>query len=369
MFCAGCGYRLFDTEASCPRCGWVRPLDNDGTELLKNSPQNVGASPAYGHYSQPQRYNNADRFAPDGYLGGAPEPPKHKNRANRALIISVSVVCAVVLIVSGLLIFMLFYHNSEDYKTGKAVEKITAGEYDEGLGYIRGLNTPKANAIRDFTRVLQDRQLFDEAFDPNTLQNDDDAVQEAQKRLTESFSSFKASDKLPDKLKSLYDTYSGRVSAMNGALDESQAQNISDAQHCVLAYKRRKEGTSFTVGSFKDVLNISEPAVKALGAMINSDEYRQMKQGCPCRAVRTMDELFQITSAQVERDKYVLNNELKGKESDASMKISNTYDYYNASVGTGLKSVTDESDLIENARKLYTALRYAWTAYCFEIKE
>lgn len=366
MFCQKCGYRLFDTEERCPRCGWIRPLNNNGEAPPQNRPRNKYNSSVPNYDNQPREYYSDDKLIPAAYRRGASNPPKQKNRANRALIVTVAVVCTVVLIVSGLLIFMLFYHNSDDYKTGQAIEKIAAGEYKEGLGYIRGVKTSQADVIRDFTQVLQERQKFSEAFNPDSLQ-DDDAVKAAYNRLNDSFLSFKTADKLPDELKSLYEKYSGRVAVMNTVLIDSRAQNISDAQQCVLAYKRRKEGANFTKGNIEDVINVSEPAVKALETMINSAEYQQMKQGCPCQAVRTMDELFQITSAQVAQDKHVLSNDLKGKAPDASLKISNTYDFYNANVGTGLMSVTGESDLTENAQKLFMALRYAWTAYCFEI--
>ena len=89
---------------------------------------------------------------------------------------------------------------------------------------------------------------------------------------------------------------------------------------------------------------------------------------CGAQAVKTMNEFYQITSAQVNQDAFDLENYKKSQRSDATLKLSDTVSFYDAAVGTGLKSLTSNADAEANAKALCEALKIAWTDFSFTVK-
>ncbi len=425
MFCGKCGMKLNDNDPRCPRCGWAVPsdakkpaakshyfdnrtriadddmtktADADQTIFIDEIPQepvrhvrSQWEAPVNFDYEEPQRqsfsqeeyypaavpnYNNQpqdiyaqDELIPEAYRTPSPSVPQKKKSGNKALVVTIIIASTVILAAVGLFVFQLIYTNSEDYKTQKAQSEILSGNYQAGLDHISGFRTPGADAVREFVELLKVRDSYAEAYNSGLLQTDKDEVNGAFAKLKEQFESFNSADRLPDKLKEKYKSFSDRFSAMDSVLEKLSASDFYDAQLCVLSFRDRKTGGSFTLDELQSVIDTSSPAIGSIEKnLINNDSFKQLSAESNAQAVKTINDFYGIVSAQNNQDKFDLENYRKTQKDDESLKLSAIDKNYEANVGTGLTSLKEKSDAEENAYKLVSALKYAWTAYAFDVQ-
>ena len=370
MFCGKCGSKMEGNITVCPRCGWQLP----------HSVNKPAPAPDNFDYDEPSRQS----FGENEYFPPVPkefrqpmsaavpvqptaQKPKTKKKGNKALMITLIAVGAVLIAAVGILITLIIRNNSDEYKIDKAESEILAGNYDEGYKILEDVDAPQANAMRDFANVIRCKDNFKEIFDPNVYQNGDDSVEAAAKELIKAYDDFKSYDDLPKGLKGMYDSISERMADRQSALDALSKDDLKNAQNCVLEFKLRKEGKHFTIPDLEAIIAVSEPAVKSLEEnFIGTDAYKKFSGSSKALAVKDMNTLFTTASTQVSQDKFDLQEYQKTKKRDDSLWFQNIVRRYDAVVGDGLKYLNRESDLVDNAEALYIELSYAWLAYAFE---
>ena len=270
---------------------------------------------------------------------------------------------------AGVLVGFLVYHQSEGYKLQQAATKILDGNYRSGIEQLDNLNSRQADDTRRLAEFLELKtRQFDVAYNEGMLQTAGEDAGVYAAALGERFEAL-GDLQLPEKLQSAYRTMQTRYEGMKNCLGKLSQADLYDAQHSVLAYKSRKEGAGFTVEDLSGVVKTAEPAVKNLETqVINSEAFQALTADCGAQAVKTMNEFYQITSAQVNQDAFDLENYEKSQRSDAALKLSDTVSFYDAAVGTGLKSLTSNADAEANAKALCEALKIAWTDFSFTVK-
>lgn len=320
MFCGKCGYPISDGERICPRCG--REARSAGSRRAK--------------------------------------------KAAAVLIISAVLLA---LVGGGLFFAQVFYADSDAYIISKAENQILDGNYEEGLRLIEDIKSDSADAVRQFTELLKLRDSYAEAFKPEALQTADDPLKLCYDRLREAHSAFSLGDKLPEKLRERWDRYNVRVTGMSGALTNLTAEELADAQICVLSFGERKRGGSFTTTDLENVITVSEPALKAIDEkLLQNKDYKKFREGSKAQAVKATQELYDAASSQLEQDKFDLNEYLGKGKAGVTLRLNSVDENYRADVGKALSPLGSLSDTEENAGRLYTALCYAWMAYSYDIK-
>ena len=168
---------------------------------------------------------------------------------------------------------------------------------------------------------------------------------------------------------SLYADQNGKLKITNQEQADKIEADLTDAQYCVLEFKKRKEGENFTVNKLQSIVSTSEPAVKAIeDKWYNTDAFREFANASSAQAVKTANEFYQTVSTQLSQDKFDLDTYQKSYSGDTAIKLSNSEKNYEAFVGTGLRSLKETADAEQNAKTLFEALKIAWTAYAFEVQ-
>lgn len=425
MFCGKCGNKMQDGESCCSRCGWAigsfasRPGKSEDTKKYEpakssDSGKTVLAETNKNKPHLPVADFSAETLPPPDYVfqKGVPEfssvdksffPSKRQEeyypsssrvtynedelipKAYRRVvaaknksgthkgIIAIIIVAAIVLAASaGFFAFILIYHNSEGYRLQKAENEVLAGNYDSALTLIEDIDTPTAQAIREFAGMYRDRDKFARSYDPARL-IDNAETGDLCSRMYFSVKHLRDEgyDKnLPSKLLEKYNTCYDRLAEMNNSLNGLKSNVFYDAQNCVYQYKLRKGGEKFTVSKLETMVNISEPAVESINRnIIESQGFQEMTAGGKSQAVATMNEFYAITAAQVAQDKFDLDNYRGSYNNDAKLTLNEADKNYRAEVGTGLAAITSDGDMQNNARLLLDNLRYAWTAYALDIEK
>ncbi len=386
MFCGKCGFKMKNAEIPCPRCGW-QPVKTDRTRTASDSgsngfagyevadipdpqpPRNEYVKPAVpNYYTQPQDNYQDDARIPTAYRA-APEKKDH----SKAIIITLICIATALIIALGVVFGVRYFgkaqngsakdENSEEYRIERAEDEILDGNYDEALSRIEDIRTEQADAMRKFVSLKQAVDKYQSVYHADefvTSVNTSDSAAD----LIDSFSKLPSDLPLPEKLRAKYDLYQARRDAMQSCAVDTD--DLAAAQKCVWDFKQRKEGASFTVSDLNNAIGVSEPAVQKLEAVLKSDSYIGFAAtGCP--AVSTMQSFFEIVSNQVSQDKFDRDNYVRDGFSYSNLKLTGTVANYDASVGTGLKSLQNESDIQNNADALSVKLKAAWTAYVFEI--
>ncbi len=329
MFCGKCGHSIPAGTRVCPLCGAVQ---QDISQISQSARSGSG-------------------------------------RAKR--IAAVLIITAVLLALagSGLYFSQIYYKDSGSEQISKAETLIINGDYEEGLKLIEDINTDSAESVRQFTALLELRGSYAEAFQPDILQTSGNPLKLCYDRLREAHSAFSLADKLPGKLRKYWDRYNGRVNQMSRALTNLKTEDLTDAQLCVLKYGERKRGGSFDTTELENIIAVSEPAVKAINEKLLKDKgYREFKEASKSQAVKSVQELYDAVSAQLEQDKFDLNRYISEGREGVALSLNSTDVNYRASVGRALSPLNSESDAEENSGRLYTALCYAWMAYSYDIK-
>lgn len=345
MFCGKCGFRLPDNQIQCPRCGYIvsEAVLASGSEMPSEADM------------------PSELVLPPDLAPAKASPQKH-----RALMIVAIALAVLVVGVVGFLIGSAIYRNSDGYKIAQTEEAVLEGNPDEGLEYIRGVNSPEADAVRQFCEIEKQRKSFFDNYDKNTLQGFDAPVKVSYDKLSMAYNSFNASDKLPGKLKERYDSYNGRVTAMNSVLSDLTTRTLTDSQRGVLAFGERKRGANFTVNELSTVVSQSEPAVLALqSVVVNNSRYAAFAQNNDAAVVNAMYEFYQVASDRLTQDRFDLENYEQRFGPNVAILLSDTDENYVASMGSMLRSLSNLSDAQSNAQKLYTAMCYAWAAYAY----
>lgn len=378
MFCGKCGHKMAETDARCSRCGWRNPrfandkntadnldYDEPSQQQFQQAEYFPPAVPNF--YNQPQDYYSDDELIPAAYRGA--DVPKQRKKRSRALMVTIIICAAAVLAAAGVLVGFLVYHQSEGYKLQQAETKILDGNYRSGIEQLDNLNSRQADDTRRLAEFLELKtRQFDVAYNEGMLQTAGEDAGVYAAALGERFEAL-GDLQLPEKLQSAYRTMQTRYEGMKNCLGKLSQADLYDAQHSVLAYKSRKEGAGFTVEDLSGVVKTAEPAVKNLETqVINSEAFQALTADCGAQAVKTMNEFYQITSAQVNQDAFDLENYKRSQRSDAALKLSDTVSFYDAAVGTGLKSLTSNADAEANAKALCEALKIAWTDFSFTVK-
>lgn len=394
MFCGKCGLKLNDNETVCPGCGWKTPNRRNVTDENKTviadavKPAPPAAQRANFDYDEPSRqsFGENDYFppVPAPYVNRTPPtlkrplniknpfpppvPPKRKS--NKGLVVAIVIAAVLLVAGGGFLAYMLIYHNSDDYKICQAQESILQGNYDEALNIIGGIATPQADSVRAFADLQRARDSFAQEFNEGILQGSDAAaLKTAADNLSAAYEKCGDSQNLPQKLQEMLDEYKTRLSDRDAALGGLRQEDLTAAQHCLLQFKKRKEGANFTITDLESVIGVSEPAVSAIGSALMDNEHSKGFFGSSqSLAAKTMSEFFTKTNTQVSQDKFDLENYKKSHNNTDSLRLNDIVRRYDAEAGTGLKLLNSDSDAQENSALLYSALQYAWTAYAFDIQ-
>jgi|GEM_PF-3764518 len=352
MFCGRCGLKLEENQMQCPRCGKYVPGAVPPPEPVTPPEPVVPPTPVQPPVPVPPPFP-------------APQPgaPKKKNKG-----LLIAVIALVVLAVGavGFLTGMLIYHNSDGYKIGQAETAVLDGNADEALDRIRDVASPEADAVRQFCEIEKQRKAFFENYDKTVLQGFDAPVKVSYDKLSEVYNSFKAADKLPEKLRERYDRYNSRIGDMNTVLSGLSTRTLTDAQRCVLSFGERKRGSNFTPNELRAVIEQNEPAVTALQTgVVNNKAYAAFAEKNDAAAVRAMNEFCQTAIERLEQDKFDLANYISRYDADTTMLLSDKDANYVASMTDLLSPLTSLDDAQSNAQLLYTAMCYAWTAYAY----
>ena len=402
MFCGKCGFQLKDFDVCCPRCGWspknavlpdtpTKTAEENKTVFVgeqkaprqdwqTQAPQNFDFDdtarqdfpsekyyPPVPNFYTPPQVNSDDKLIPEAYRNpsAAPEPKKSR----KGLIAAIIIVSVALLAVGGLIAYQFIYINSDGYKLGQAEKSILAGDYQTGLETISELQTKQAQDTRAFVQFLTQKESFAADYNSGMLQGSQDSVSEKTAALWSSFEALGDDLQLPEKLSESYQLYRKRYSAMREGVDKISPADLTDAQYCVLEFKKRKEGENFTVNKLQSIVSTSEPAVKAIeDKWYNTDSFREFANASSAQAVKTANEFYQTVSTQLSQDKFDLETYQKSYSGDTAIKLSDTEKNHDAFVGTGLKSLKENADAEQNAKALFEALKIAWTAFAFEVQ-
>ncbi len=385
MFCGKCGFQLKEIDVCCPRCGWkpksaapenktvfAGEPETQTQDWQTHAPQNFDYDePARqrvpNYNNQPPESNRDDELIPEAYRNPSAAPKPKKSR--KGLIAAIIIIAAVLVAAGGLAAYQFIYINSDGYKLGQAEQSILAGDYQTGLDKISDLQTKQAQDTRLFAQFLAQKEGFAADYNAGMLQTAQDGVNAKAEALWESFEGLGEGLQLPGKLNESYQLYRKRYAAMREGLAQISLANLTDAQHCVLEFKKRKEGENFSVSKLQSIVSTSEPAVKAIeDKWYNTDAFKEFANASSAQAVKTANEFYQAVATQLSQDKFDLDTYQKSYSGDTAIKLSDTVQAYDAAVGTGLKSLRETADAEQNAKALSEALKIAWTAYAFEVQ-
>ena len=402
MFCGKCGFHLKDIDVCCPRCGWspknavlpdtpTKAAEENKTvfaaqpkapqqDWQTQAPQNFDFDetarqdfpsekyyPPVPNFYTPPQVNAGDNLIPEAYRD--PSAATKPKKSRKGLIAAIIIIAAVLLAGGGLLAYQFYYVNSEGYKLSQAEKSILAGDYQTGLDQISDLQTKQAQDTRSFVQFLAQKESFAADYNAGLLQTEQDSVNEKAAALWTSFEALGDNLQLPEKLDESYRLYRKRFAAMREGVNNISQADLTDAQYCVLEFKKRKEGENFTVNKLQSIVSTSEPAVKAIeDKWYNTDAFREFANASTAQAVKTANEFYQTVSTQLSQDKFDLDTYQKSYSGDTAIKLSNSEKNYEAFVGTGLRSLKENADAEQNAKTLFEALKIAWTAYAFEVQ-
>ncbi len=326
--CGKCGAEMNDDDLCCARCGWKQ----------QSAPAPKAAE-------------------------------KSGTRGVRALTVTLIVILAALTAVGGCLFFIYRYRRSEEYMVKKAEAAILDGNYEEGLDAVSGFKSARADAIRAFTEILINRERYASAFEPQALQSDSDSVRWQYDALLTAFKDFSDADKLPTELRKCCYLYKERLDGMDAVFGAVTEEDLIDAQRCVLDFKRRKEGASFTIEELALVTLLSELAVQKLdGSMLSTQAYQDFFSCSNAQAVSVMNAFYNTAFTQVSQNRFDLQKYKSDRLENKQIKLNDITDSYEAKVADGLRPLADETDLALNAVTLRGALKYAWLAYAFDIQ-
>ena len=300
-------------------------------------------------------------------LGKKSAAPAEKSGL-KPLVIILSFIVAALLVAVGFLLYTYFYHHSEGYLTHQAEKAILAGDYDEGLKTISSFSSDRAEAVRAYVQLLKHKDYFAAAFRPQELQTSQSDAYSYYNTLLTVFHDFSGADWLPSGLKEQYDGYQERLEAMDAVLGVVTEADLCDAQICVFDFKKRKEGASFTIEELNTTTLVSEPVVMKMDhRLIHGKAYQNFSAVSQAKVITVMNAFYTTTANQVHQNRFDLqtyrSRQLEGKD----IKLNDQVERYEANIAEGLRPLNSEADITANAATLYEALRFAWTAYAFDI--
>ena len=364
MFCAKCGQELDDNALVCPLCGKRirRGRNNASSEDSFTWP-----TQSFPKITEAPEIPEMPEMPEIPEMSEIPEAPR-RSKMRKAAIVLIILASAILLGVIGFFGFRLIYHSSNTFKVSQAAQLVLDGDIEKGLDAIRDVQSPQADATRQFAEMLRQRDAFAADYDADTLQTAAEPVKISYDKLTIAYSGFTDAENLPKTLKERYQQYSDRLTNMSKVLSDISVDTLTDAQSGVLAFGYRKRGGEFKISSLQNIVSVTKNADRKIRTKLTgTSAYMALSSHSKAKAVKAMDEFAQIIAAQLAQDEYDLNEYIEMDVGTRAVTLQDIDKSYQASVGEWLQPVNSEADAEKNASQLYTSLCYAWMAYAFDI--
>ncbi len=315
------------------------------------------------------------------------QPYKQKNKVNgmKTGLIVLAVVLTIVLVCS---IGYAFWYNSDDAKTNRAIGRIDTGELVEAVDLLYGIDSPKANALRDFIDIEAAKQKFRSAYcdyEPDSIEvsnalatfnnlvlNYDDAfaVYHLSESLLKRYESYrtaldysqKESDAIVIPLQQLQKALLNKVKKNQSSKNAASSFTLAELQERVDATNSQMEYFKYLdIGGV--VYPVTDPQVIA---KCNVTKRYDPLQNCDvCYAdiddnlVSVMKNLYSTCWIEATYSQKDITNSLEEFEIDDSLYLENADPDYVFDMDEGLRNIASESDIDANARIIARWLRIA----------
>lgn len=330
MICGKCGKPIGDRANNCPYCGARVPEQ-------KGSP-----------------------------------PKKAPPRRRKALIICIAAAAALLLTAAGLFLFYTQYTHTDAYQTRQAEKLLLDGKYEEARQRIDGIDNSRADALRWYADLTEQRADFASLYDANKLYASKEESERIAKRyetLGKTINDFSDDDELPPSLQERLKTYRDRLQAFSRCFANWETGDLSAAQTCIADFVSRKHGLRFTIPDLQKSINASNYALdRILANLVETEAYGDFCQHSRSCAVQALDDLRHSIQDQLMQDRADLAEYEKTFSKTKILYFDTVDKTYKAHVSDLLPELSSIQDADDNAAKVYTSLLYAWMAYVLDIR-